>query len=67
MNPNDKYVKDDDELVFTGKKLREYRNICRQEGYVQCKEECINLVLQHDECINVIDKIKELKLERSDD
>ena len=63
MNPNDKYIEDDDELVFTGKKIREYRDICRQEGFIQCKEYCINLVSNHDECINVIDKIRNLKLE----
>jgi hypothetical protein len=67
MNPNDKYIEDDDELIFTGKKLREYRDVCRQEGYIQCKEDCINILSRHDECIIAVDKVRELKLERSDD
>jgi len=63
MNLNNKYIEDEDELVFTGKQIREYRNICRQEGFIQCKEECVNIVLGHDECINVIDRIRNLKLD----
>jgi len=43
MNPDDDYVEDDDELVFTGKRIREYRDVCRNEGYKQALEDVLNL------------------------
>ena len=46
MNPDDDYVEDDDELVFTGKRIREYRDICRLEGYKQAIEDVCNLPLK---------------------
>jgi 5'-deoxynucleotidase YfbR-like HD superfamily hydrolase len=43
MNPADDYVRDNDELVFTGKRIREYRDLCRNEGYKQALEDVLNL------------------------
>ena len=43
MNPNTKFVFDTDELVFTGKQMREYRAVCRDEGYQQAIEDVLNL------------------------
>ena len=43
MNPDDDYIEDDDELVFTGKRIREYRDLCRSEGYKQALEDVLNL------------------------
>lgn len=39
-------LKDDDEVVISAKKLKEYRNTCRKEGYNQriMEEECPNYV-----------------------
>jgi len=60
MNPNDYYIEDNDELVFTGKKIREYRDICRFEGYVQALDDVLNLPLKDftDDYIRQIEKLK---------
>jgi hypothetical protein len=61
MNPDDDYVFDDDELVFTGKRIREYRDVCRKEGYKQAIEDVLNLPIKefHGDFIKQVYKIKE--------
>jgi len=46
MNPDDAYIEDTDELIFTGKKIRKYRDTCRTEGYKQALEDVLNLPLK---------------------
>jgi hypothetical protein len=46
MNPADDYIEDETELLFTGKKIREYRDICRNEGYKQAIVDILNLPLK---------------------
>jgi len=60
MNPDDYYVEDSDELVFTGKRIRSYRDICRCEGYVQALDDVLNLPLK-DFVGDYIEQIYDLK------
>ena len=62
MNPNNKYVFDEDELVFTGKQMREYRDICRIEGYKQALEDVLNLPIR-DFVGDYIRQIEKLKMD----
>lgn len=61
MSPYDRYVEDTDKLVMSGKQIREYRDICRREGYLQALEDCLNIVSVRDEGINIFTKINNLK------
>jgi len=64
MNPADDYIKDKDELIFTGKRVREYRDICRNEGYKQALDDIQNLPIPFGEFIgDYIDSIEKLKEE----
>ena len=60
INEADDYIKDKDELIFTGKRIREYRDICRKEGYKQAIEDILNLPI-HDFIGDYIDEINKLK------
>ena len=62
MNPNNKYVFDEDELVFTGKQMRKYRDICRSEGYKQALEDVLNLPIR-DFVGDYIRQIEKLKMD----
>lgn len=62
MNPNNRYVFDEDELVFNGKQMREYRDICRSEGYKQALEDVLNLPVK-DFTGDFIEQINKLKKE----
>ena len=46
MNPADDYIEDETELIFTGKKIREYRDICKNEGYKQALTDILNLPIK---------------------
>lgn len=61
MNPDDYYVEDNDELIFTGKKIRKYRDICRSEGYVQALDDILNLPIKDftGDYIRQIEKLKQ--------
>jgi hypothetical protein len=68
MNSNDRYVEDDDELVFTGKQVREYRDICRKEGSIKAYKDILKRINNLNESVGAMPlnkylkkKIKELK------
>ena len=46
VNEADYFLKDEDELIMNGKKIREYRDICRNEGYKQAIENVLNLPIK---------------------
>ena len=60
MNPKLQYVFDEDELVFNGKQMREYRDVCRREGYIQALDDVIDLPLK-DFGGDVIKQVQELR------
>jgi len=41
-----RYLEDEEEIILTGKTLRQHRNICRSEGYKQALEEVLNLPIK---------------------
>ncbi len=41
-----RYLEDEEEIILTGKTLRQHRNIRRSEGYKQALEEVLNLPIK---------------------
>jgi len=60
--PNSKYLDDDEEVVLDGKLLRQHRDVCRNEGYLQALDDVLNLPVK-DFTGDFIKQVYELKKE----